>query len=66
MQRAFQGPPTERQLTDYGAMEMATMAVLMSALLALGLYPQPLLDLTQPIVEQIVASNPATIVEAGL
>lgn len=51
MQRAFQGRPEEaRQMTDFDAREMLSMAVMIGALLWLGLYPQPVLDLAQPVL----------------
>jgi NADH-quinone oxidoreductase subunit M len=55
MQRSFQGEPDEtRQLTDFGSREMLTMAVMMIALIGLGLYPQPVLDIARPVVEGLL------------
>ncbi|MBR9911129.1 MAG: NADH-quinone oxidoreductase subunit M [Gammaproteobacteria bacterium] len=51
-----------RLLQDFGGREMTTMAAMMIALLWLGLYPQPLLDLALPVVESLqalVAANPS-------
>lgn len=54
MQRAFQGAPDEgRQLSDFGAREMLTMAVMVVGLIWLGLHPQPVLDTAQPVVESL-------------
>jgi NADH-quinone oxidoreductase subunit M len=54
MQRAFQGEPdSSRQLTDYGARDMATMAVMIVGLLWLGVYPQAVFDLTQPVLDSL-------------
>ena len=55
VQRVFLGPPPEDQaaLPDYGPREMAIMAVLIVAIIALGLYPQPLLNLTRPPLETL-------------
>ncbi|MGZ8963430.1 MAG: NADH-quinone oxidoreductase subunit M [Methylomagnum sp.] len=48
VQRAFHGERTEpRDLTDFGARELAAMACLIVATVAMGLYPQPLLDITR-------------------
>ena len=55
VQRVFLGPPPEDRATlpDYGLREMAIMAVLIVAIVALGLYPQPLLNLTRPPLETL-------------
>ena len=57
MQRSFQGaPPAEAPpLADFRAREMSVMALLMAALVSLGVYPQPLLDLSAPAVEALRA-----------
>ncbi|MCZ6829883.1 MAG: NADH-quinone oxidoreductase subunit M [Gammaproteobacteria bacterium] len=58
MQHAFQGTPDpQRQLTDYGPREMAAMGVLIIGLLWLGLYPQPVLDVAQPVLESLLAGG---------
>jgi NADH-quinone oxidoreductase subunit M len=52
MQQTFQGAPNEeRQMDDFQGREMLAMAAMMLALLWLGLYPQPVLDLTQPVLD---------------
>ena len=52
MQQAFQGTPVaERRMADFGAREMATMLAMMVALVWLGIYPQPILDLAQPVLD---------------
>lgn len=62
MQQAFQGEPDEeRWMPDFGAREMATMGAMIVALLWLGLYPQPVLDLAQPVLNSL-----QPIVAAGL
>jgi NADH-quinone oxidoreductase subunit M len=54
MQRTFLGRPDEqRQLVDFGAREMAAMATLIVALVLLGIYPQPILDLAQPVLNSL-------------
>jgi NADH-quinone oxidoreductase subunit M len=51
MQQAFQGKPDNtRQMQDFGGREMATMMAMMAALIWLGIYPQPVLDLAQPVL----------------
>lgn len=56
MQRSFQGalPDTgagaEGAVRDFGGREMAVMAALMAALIWLGLHPQPVLDLSAPVL----------------
>lgn len=54
MQLAFQGEPdTQRQLDDFGRREMITMLGMVVALVWLGLYPQPVLDLAQPVLDSL-------------
>ncbi len=72
MQLAFQGTPDEnRKFDDFGMREMATMTAMIIALVWLGLYPQPVLDLTQPMLENLQslvtqqASTLATVETAG-
>ncbi|TDG12967.1 NADH-quinone oxidoreductase subunit M [Seongchinamella unica] len=55
MQQAFQGrPDNNREMADFGVREMSAMLVMMAVLLGLGLYPQPLFDLTQPVLEGLL------------
>ena len=64
MQRSFQGEPDEtRQLVDFGTREMLTMAVMMTALIVLGIYPQPILDISRPVVESLISFS--SIVTGG-
>jgi len=54
MQLAFQGKPDEeREFFDFGIREMTTMAAMMIALVWLGIYPQPVLDLAQPVLDSL-------------
>ncbi len=54
MQRTFQGQPDEqRQLEDFGGREMAAMTAMIVALVWLGLHPQPVLDLAQPVLDSL-------------
>jgi NADH-quinone oxidoreductase subunit M len=49
VQRALHGAPREdRQLPDLGRRETVVIAVLMVAILWLGVYPQPLFDTAAP------------------
>jgi NADH-quinone oxidoreductase subunit M len=52
IQQTFQGKPDEqRSMSDFGSREMFAMTALMIALVALGVYPQPVLDLAQPVLD---------------
>jgi NADH-quinone oxidoreductase subunit M len=52
MQQTFQGAPDEqRQMDDFCGREMLAMAAMIVALLWLGLYPQPVLNLAQPVLD---------------
>ncbi len=54
IQQAFQGTPDEQlKMADFDAREMLAMAAMMIALLWLGLYPQPVLDLAQPVIDSL-------------
>ncbi|WP_339668678.1 NADH-quinone oxidoreductase subunit M [Dasania marina] len=73
MQQTFQGKTqvatkVSKDLQDFGGREMVTMAAMMLALLWLGLYPQPVLDLAQPVIDslqQLVPLSPV-IAEVNL
>ena len=41
-------------LVDFAGREMLTMAVMMAALIGLGLYPQPVLDIAQPVLHSLL------------
>jgi NADH-quinone oxidoreductase subunit M len=57
MQQAFQGAPDEqRSMPDFNTREMATMLAMMATLVWLGLYPQPVLDLAQPVIDGLQAA----------
>ncbi len=58
MQKTFQGTPdTGLAMADFGSREMLTMAAMMLALLWLGLYPQPILALAQPVIDGLLAGG---------
>ncbi len=58
LQKTFQGrPDTSRHIKDFGGLEMSTMAAMMAALLWLGLYPQPLLSLAQPVLTGLLGGT---------
>jgi len=60
VQRTFQGAPDpSRTMADFGTRELGTMVAMVLALLWLGLNPQPVLDLTAPVLNgfhEMVAS----------
>lgn len=54
MQRVFQGKQTlTRQLQDFGWLEIFTMAMMMIGLVWLGLYPQVVFDLVNPVLASL-------------
>ena len=58
MQDAFQGAPNDsRHLADFGALEMSVMIAMIIGLLVLGLYPQPVLDLAQPVINSLALAE---------
>lgn len=66
MQRAFYGKPDDsRRLTDFGSLEMTAMAVMIIALVWLGMYPQPVLDLVQPVIDSLAVEVPL-VAERGV
>ena len=68
IQRVFHGQPqTTHSLADFDRRELATMTLMMLALLLLGLYPQPTLDILQPVMEQLqVLAQTSTSQLAGV
>jgi NADH-quinone oxidoreductase subunit M len=58
MQRSFQGEVNKKWadygLADFGPREMLTMGVMMIALILLGIYPQPVLDAAQPVLQSLL------------
>ncbi|BBL74621.1 complex I subunit 4 family protein [Methylomagnum ishizawai] len=55
VQRAFHGPRPEAQgIEDCGPRETAALAVLIAATLAMGLYPQPLIDIIHATPHPVV------------
>ena len=54
MQRAFYGKPDPDLLVkDFAGLEMSAMTVMIIALVWLGLYPQPVLDMVQPVLDSL-------------
>ncbi len=55
MQRSFQGPPNPAvaSMGDFGFREMSVMVAMMLALLGLGVYPQPVLDIANATIEAL-------------
>jgi NADH-quinone oxidoreductase subunit M len=67
MQQAFQGTPdTQRSMPDFDGREMLTMFAMMVALLWLGVYPQPVLDLVQPVLDGLQAEIEPLMTVAGV
>jgi NADH-quinone oxidoreductase subunit M len=59
LQQAFQGVPDDtRKMPDFNGREMLAMGAMMIALLWLGLYPQPVLDLARPVLDGLQALAP--------
>ena len=58
LQQAFQGPvQAGLRMDDFGTREMLAMGAMMFALLWLGLYPQPVLDLAQPVLDGLLSGS---------
>lgn len=55
MQRAFQGVPNPdvSSLEDFGIREMSVMVLMMLGLIFIGIYPQPVLDMSVPLLQQL-------------
>jgi NADH-quinone oxidoreductase subunit M len=67
MQKAFQGTPDKQQVMhDFGTREMATMFAMVAALVWLGVYPQPVLDLVQPVLDGLQAALLPALTVAGV
>lgn len=73
MQKSFQGEINKKwsecDLRDFGTREMLTMAVMMVALIVLGIYPQPVLDVAEPVLNSLLdltALELSSIAEARL
>jgi NADH-quinone oxidoreductase subunit M len=55
MQKSFQGTADpSRTVSDYGFREMSTMTVMIVALIVLGVFPQPVLDIAQPVLQSLL------------
>ena len=55
MQRSFQGTPNPQVATmqDFGFREVSVYAIMIIALVWIGVYPQPVLDLAQPTLDAL-------------
>jgi NADH-quinone oxidoreductase subunit M len=55
VQRTFYGPPSagEQRLPDFSMREMAIMGIMVASLVGLGLYPQPVLDTAEPVLNSL-------------
>ena len=57
MQKVFLGQPTATgPLKDFNARELIVMAALSISIVALGLYPQPVMDTVKGFIQQIIAN----------
>jgi len=55
MQKAFYGKPSENlDVTDFGVLDMSAMVIMIISLIGLGLYPQPVFDLVQPMIDALL------------
>jgi NADH-quinone oxidoreductase subunit M len=43
------------EVADFNNLDMAAMGVMIIALIGLGLYPQPVFDLVQPVIDSLLA-----------
>jgi NADH-quinone oxidoreductase subunit M len=58
MQKAFYGKPIEDlEVADFASLEMIAMAVMIIGLIVLGLYPQPVFDLVQPVLDSLITQT---------
>ncbi len=58
VQKSFQGAPVERpSLPDYGTRELSTMLAMVVLLVWLGVNPQPVLELAQPVVTGLIGES---------
>jgi len=58
MQKAFYGKPSDDlNLADFNALDMTAMSIMIIGLVALGLYPQPVFDLVQPMIDALLAQT---------
>ncbi len=58
IQKVFHGQAsTSHTLADFDRRELSSMTVMMLALLALGLYPQPVINLLQPVLDELLLLN---------
>jgi|TARA_B110000503_G_scaffold104869_1_gene156512 NADH-quinone oxidoreductase subunit M len=54
MQQVFHGPiKGARGLNDFNGRELTAMVPMMMALLCLGVYPQPIMDMVNPVLESL-------------
>lgn len=63
MQKVFLGPTTFHEaVRDFNAREMVLMAALTISIVLLGLYPQPVMDMTRNIVLQVTSQAPVAVI----
>lgn len=75
LQTIFHGPaPADRSITDLSGREWTVSMVMVLALVALGLYPRPVLDASEPVVQALQGAaapepprgNPAGLLQTAL
>jgi NADH-quinone oxidoreductase subunit M len=58
MQKAFYGRPSDSlKAPDFSNLDMAAMTVMIIGLIGLGLYPQPVFDLVQPMLDTLLTQT---------
>lgn len=58
MQKAFYGKPSASlKAHDFTTLDMTAMAVMILGLIGLGLYPQPVFDLVQPMIDTLLTQT---------
>lgn len=58
MQKIFYGPPADHRMPDLSFREKLMFVPLVVVILWLGVFPQPVLDTTEPIVNEVLGVNP--------
>jgi NADH-quinone oxidoreductase subunit M len=64
IQRAFHGPADPaRAVPDFGARETGMMLILAVAIIWLGVYPQPILNISAPALENLTPAAPVAMLK---
>jgi NADH-quinone oxidoreductase subunit M len=63
MQKVFLGPQLADQVVqDFSARERIVMGILTASIVLLGLFPQPVMDMTKAMVMHLVSNGPSVVV----